>query len=461
MSFTLDSLAASLQCFPKPARYVLAFSGGLDSSVLLHAMAALGQSRPDWPALIAVHVHHGLQAGADEWARHCQQAAARLGVDCLVRHVDARAARGVSPEAAARTARLGVFTDLLTPADCLLTAHHQDDQAETVMLQLLRGSGPAGLAAMPAETPCGRGRMQRPLLGFSRDELRAWAETARLTWMEDPSNSDPGYDRNYLRHEIMPRLAARWPALATLLARSAAHCSEAQAILRQVAADDLAGVVVPGTEALSVPVLLGLTRPRQANAVRGWIAGAGVMLPDHRHLGQILGGLVTAGSDRNPVVHWGTSEVRRYRDRLYLLTRLPPHDAAQAHPWDLRAPLDLPDSLGRLHSCQRIGQGLDTELLSAASLQVGYRRGGERLCPGGRSHRHSLKNLFQEAGVPPWLRDRIPLLWAGDQLAAVGDAWVDAAWQAAPGQRGTVIEWTVSLAGLPRAFGKGGRAAAC
>ncbi|MGB5260270.1 MAG: tRNA lysidine(34) synthetase TilS, partial [Gammaproteobacteria bacterium] len=249
MKFSPDALYIQLLSVPLPAAWQVAFSGGLDSSVLLHAMATLRERFAI--TLGAVHVHHGLQADADAWANHCRRVCAGYDIPLSVLHADARPVQGESPEAAARHARYTALADWLAPDHCLLTAQHQDDQAETLLLQLLRGAGVHGLASMPVCTAFGEGTHFRPLLLLRRAALHDYALAAGLEWIEDPSNAETGIDRNFLRHAVMPLLQSRWPALSGNLSRSAAHAAEAAGLLDVLAADDRQAVAGPQADTLS------------------------------------------------------------------------------------------------------------------------------------------------------------------------------------------------------------------
>ncbi|QKT04897.1 tRNA lysidine(34) synthetase TilS [Ectothiorhodospiraceae bacterium 2226] len=425
-------LLAGLRAVPDASRYWVAYSGGLDSTVLLHAARALLGER-----VAALHVHHGLQAAADQWAERCRATAAAWGIDCRVREVDARAAPGESPEAAARRARYAALRAAVGHGECVLLAHHQEDQAETVLLQLLRGGGARGLAAMPAEAPFGAGRLARPWLGQPRAALEAYAAEHALSWIDDPSNRDLRYDRNYLRHEIMPRLGARWPAAAASLARSARHAAQAAELADALAAIDLA-TVAEGA-ALRIPALQALTPARRDNALRHWLRTRGLALPDPVHLARVVNEVLGAAPDRAPYVHWGQVEVRRFRDRLYATPSLPPHQPTWRVAWDLRAPLELPGG-GRLTVQTVRGAGLRVGALEAG-VTVGFRRGGEACALPGRAGTRPVKKLLQEAGLPPWVRERLPLVWVDERLAQVGDRWRCAPWAVADGEPGLEIRW--------------------
>ena len=435
-SLLTPHLRTLLVCYPA-ARCWVAYSGGLDSHVLLHAMASLRDEQPG-RVVEAIHVNHALQPQAHAWAEHCQQVCAALQVPCHVLQVNAAPARGESPEAAARHARYQALAGTLQAGDVLLTAHHRDDQAETLLLQLLRGSGPHGLAAMPLVSPFGPGLHLRPLLEFTHAELQHYASEQQLAWVDDPSNAETSFDRNYVRHEIMPRLLARWPATSAMLARSARHAADAAKVLDTMAQHDLTHVAgEAGT--LSVMQLQTLDLPRQRNALRAWFRQLNLPLPSAAHIEHILRDLVAAASDKEPCVRWPGVEVRRYRDSMYACRPLPLHDSALILVWDMQAPLRLPADLGTLHVTPMQGQGLKAALRDRADISVRFRRGGEYCRPVGRGHRHELRKLCQEAGIPPWQRDRMPLIYVGAELAAVGSRWLCEPFQAEVDETGLLI----------------------
>jgi len=439
VTFSPQTLLDQLQRFPPPAGYQVAFSGGMDSHVLLHAMAGLRERLP--ASVGAVHVNHGLQADAARWDAHSATVCAELGLDYVALAVDARAGSGDSPEAAARAARYAALAAWLPAGHCLLTAQHRDDQAETLLLQLLRGAGVHGLAAMPAYSAFGAGTRLRPLLDTARDALRAYAEGHRLAWVDDPSNFDTGFDRNYLRHRVLPVLHERWPAADTSLARAAAHQGEAAAVLDEVAQQDLLAAAGAAASQLVLPFLAALPAPRQRNAVRRWLRRLTGSAPSTAVLDRILQDMPAGRADAEPRVCWDRFELRRYRDTLFLLRQMPPPDPAQVLPWSLAAPLALPAQGGVLSARQRTGQGIRLSAIGAAGVRVGWRRGGERCAPAGRGQHHALKKLFQERGIPPWQRARIPLIYIDERLAAVAGLWVCEPFQAGPGEPGVQIHW--------------------
>lgn len=438
MSFDPQQLLDVLGALPQPRAYRVAFSGGLDSTVLLQAMARLRQ-RLAVP-VAAVHINHRLSPEADRWAAHCRSAGATLGivVSVLSVHV-ARGAEG-SLEAAARQARYAALARALQPEEGLLLAHHADDQAETVLLQLLRGSGPQGLSGMGSWARLGRGLMLRPLLGFTRRELEQWAGQSGISWVEDESNRAICFDRNFLRHEIMPRLRERWPGASTTLGRSARHCAEAAELLESLARQDLTVARDAAPHILRIAGLRTLDAARCRNVLRYWIASQGVRLPNAARLDTIVHQALTAGADRLPVVAWSGAEVRRYRGRIYLLQPQPAYDADRRVPWDLRGSLEL-GAAGCLQANAVHGAGLAARAVAGVAVEVRFRRGGERCRPAGRSGRHSLKKLFQELGIEPWLRPQVPLIYVSGELAAVADLLVCEPFSCRRDEPGLALQW--------------------
>lgn len=436
MSFTPAHLLQQLVQLPAARRYWVAYSGGSDSHVLLHTMATLREQLA--VPVHAVHVNHGLQSQANEWEAHCQQVCEGLSIPLELARVDAAHAPGESPEEAAREARYRVFAGILQDDDMLLMAHHQDDQAETLMLQMLRGAGVKGLAAMPDITRLGRGWLARPLLGFTRSILCHYARQQGLIWIDDPSNNDTRFDRNFLRHEVMPLLHQRWPATANILSRVAGHMAEGASLLRQLAEQDLVQHRVAGKR-LVVSSLLTLDVARQRNLLRHWLSDVcKLSTPDRKHLNRIVHEVLPADENANPVVSWRGGEVRRYRGELYALQSASiPADMQQIIPWDGKQALNLDKQVLIPHLVK--GQGVNRQFMQQDTLSVRFRQGGEKCRPVGRAHHHSLKKLFQEWGVPPWQRESVPLLCVGDDIAQVVGYCICEPYQTNPQQEGLVI----------------------
>ncbi|MGD9597326.1 MAG: tRNA lysidine(34) synthetase TilS [Steroidobacteraceae bacterium] len=425
-------LAALIASFPD-ARVAVAFSGGGDSLALLAAIATVARRRPRL-ALRALHVDHGLDAASGHWARRCRALAGAQGVRFGVRRVAVAAGPGESLEAAARTARYAAFARALAPGECLLTAHHLDDQAETVLLQLLRGAGVAGLAAMPARAPLGRGWLLRPLLDVPRAALRDYARRRRLEWIEDPMNADPRFDRVFVRQAVLPPLLGRWPGAVRALARSACHAAEAQRLLAGLAATDLA-TAAEGAD-LAVTALRRLTPERRRNAVRYWVARHGGRMPDARRLAEVCGPLLAARRDARPAVWWEGGGVQRIAGQRLVWRRAPevapPAGDGVDWAWRERSMLWLPGARGRLELRGDAHGDIDLAALPA-TVAVRWRRGGERLRPRAGGPARTVKRLLQEARVAAWERAALPLVFSGTQLLAVADRWTDASVQAGAG----------------------------
>ncbi|MDQ0126054.1 tRNA(Ile)-lysidine synthase [Pseudomonas lini] len=390
----------------------IAFSGGLDSTVLLHLLAHLAKSQ-SLPALSAIHVHHGLQAAADAWPDHCRSVCDALGVPLQVVRVQVQP--GASLERAARDARYGAFIEVTQANEVLLTAQHRDDQAETLLFRLLRGAGVRGLSGMPRQRPLGKGHLLRPLLDVTRAELEAYADEYRLNWIEDPSNQDRQFSRNYLRHQVFPVLTERWPQAVATMARSAAHLGEAQALLDDLAQIDLARASTDsefdwlGVPSLELAPLATLSAARQRNAVSHWL-GALTRLPDSDHWSG-WEDLRDATGDARPLWRLTDGELHRAGGRIWWLSGdwlgTPPAPGTWSDP---SLPLALPCN-GELTLTGQICDG---------PLQIRYREGGEIMHLPDRGHRN-LKRLLNERGVPNFARGRLPLLYQGEQLLAVAN----------------------------------------
>jgi tRNA(Ile)-lysidine synthase len=444
IDFSPDALWSELDSRPGGVarrRYCIAFSGGLDSTVLAVAMSALA-GRMAAGAVRAVHVHHGLHADASAWASRASARCGDLGLPFELLRVDARPARGQSPEASAREARYAALGANLAPGEVLLTAHHADDQLETVLIQLFRGGGVAGLAAMPPESTFGAGFHQRPLLPFARQALEEWARAHGVAgWVEDPANAEPGFSRNHLRHEVLPAVREHWPGAAIAAGRAARHCAEAAALLDELGALDAAACA--DGEALNVSAMRALSPARCRNLVR-WQAGRlGLPMPDERRLATLLAQLFDAACDAQPEVRWPGVVARRHAERLWLIPEECLRGSLEPLSWpDPRMPLALGGSRGTLSLEPTRAGGLHPGALAMPSWRVFSRRGGERLRLPDRAGSRALKKLLQAAGVPPWLRARMPLLEIDGKLAAVGGLWVDEAWWTPRGTEAWRLSWT-------------------
>jgi tRNA(Ile)-lysidine synthase len=437
---------ALLHGLPSGAVLCVAFSGGRDSTVLLHALARLRVSRRF--ELRAVHVNHGLQASARDWELHAADVATRLELPYSVLRVIVRNDSGQGLEAAARAARYDALRNQLRPGDRLLTAHHADDQLETVLLHLFRGSGVTGLAGIPRDTLFGPGRLCRPLLDVPAAALQAYAtailEPEGISWLTDPMNADPAYDRGYLRHEVAPILRRRFPAAARAAGRSASLAAEAMELLDDLARAD-AELALSG-DRLALAGLRARSPARQRNLVRYLARERGWAVPPERRLREGMAQLLGAAAGRQPVLRWDGHEIRRFRQHVYLLDAGAPDEVADAAPldWCNGDTLELGGQRGTLSlsRSRRTGAGLAPGIV-ADGLKVMFRSGGERVRADGDRHHRTLKYLFQAHGIVPWMRSHVPLVFAGNKLAAVADLWT-ADWAAAgPSVSGFEIDWTL------------------
>jgi tRNA(Ile)-lysidine synthase len=438
VSFSAASLGAVLGQLvpPDTSGLVVGLSGGLDSSCLATALVQLAAL-----PVRAVHIDHGLQPASSAFREHSAALCRRLGIELAIVAVPNGVRAGESIEAAAREARYLALAAELARGECLVTAHHCEDQAETFLLQALRGAGPKGLGSMPPRRPLGAGWHLRPLLGVARRDLRQFAAEHGIEAVEDPMNRDARFDRSYLRHGVWPRLEHRWPGAARALARAAQHSADAQALLDVLADDDLAGV--RDGEALSIVRLRRLQEVRRLNVLRRWLNLSGAVPPSTARLTEALRQMLGARADHLPVVAWSDYALRRYRDRVFLTPAVTPRLRA-AHQWNWRADpvLELGEGLGRLRAISR-GGGLALGEHDG-TLLVRARAGGECMRIGPQRRARSVQHLCQSRGILPWLRDALPYIYLGEELLAIGDLWTSAPWQAPAAAPGVAFAWESS-----------------
>lgn len=416
--FSAEQLLPFFEEHPASA-YVIAFSGGLDSRVLLQACADLRRFDINLN-FSALHVDHGLQAGSAIWAEHCRQVCKQLEVPLQTATLQLNTA-GDSLEAVAREARYRFFAQQLQPGEMLLTAHHRNDQAETLLLNLARGSGADGLASMPVVRSFAAGRLGRPLLEFHRSELERYAtqQAFEQDFVEDPSNMDTRFDRNYLRHKVVPALQERWPAIIDTLARAARLQSESKQLLAGFLQERLASLTGQAADTLSVSKLREQPEIMQKALLREWLDQQGLRRPAEHRLLTVLDEVLTARPDAAPKVCWEGCEIRRYRDDLYALKPLTAHDPQQVLHWeDTSQPLFI-RSLQRTLSPRLLEPWQAYLEHSGESVTVRFRQGGESLLIPWRGGTHSLKKLLQEAAVAPWERERLPLIYVGERLVGI------------------------------------------
>lgn len=396
--------------------FLVAYSGGLDSHVLLHLMSRL----PDINVR-AIHIDHGLQDASPWWGRHCREICNELSVPFERVSLNLDVPEGASLEAYARDMRYQAFKAHLLEGEVLVTGHHQNDQAETLMIQLLRGAGVAGLAAMPMITSFAAGNHMRPLLNFSREQLESYAQQHHLSFVEDGSNADLRFDRNYLRHQILPQIAERWPGCYQTLSRSALIQAETQRLLDYYVAKDLDAMTGSVDGTLSVSALIQCEPDRRRALLRQWIVASGFRVPSAKKLQHVVSDVLFSAEDAMPCVNWSGAEIRRYQGDIYVMEPLSEHDPGQAFYWGLEEDLMI-ESLGvvlKMESLDSWQEKLTEDPAKEMGLTVKFRRGGESILPKGRNKSIPLKQIFQQFAIPPWMRDRIPLLYLGDDLIIV------------------------------------------
>ena len=411
------TIAQQLAGMTKNAHVYVAYSGGMDSHVLLHLLSAYRQQHA-WLSLTAIHVNHGLSPRAEQWSEHCAMVCAELDIAYQAKQLSLPS--GSNVEANARTLRYQVFADIMQPDSYLLMAHHQRDQAETFLLRACRGAGNQGLAAMPAQRALAEGQLLRPLLDVPYQQIVDYARHHDLQWIEDESNQHIRFSRNYIRHQVLPSLEQRWSGAVKSIARAASLCAETQRIIDEVANDDLLRVVGSQFATLSAQGLLALSAARRSNVLRLWLQRHGLMALSQQQLHIVQQDVLLAAIDALPVFAWqsgGQSRViRRYRDDVYLLEQPSVIRLEPIILWDLSQPL-LIEGIGCLQA--KNGEGIAKHYCDNGVCSVRFRQGGERIQLPRRQGTHVLKKLLQEWAIPPWQRDNIPLLYIGDELAAV------------------------------------------
>ena len=413
-----------------PYRQLLVgFSGGLDSTVLLHRLMLWREQEPG-VQIRAIHVHHGLSPNADRWVAHCESLCKAWHIPMIVERVTLHD-EGLGTEAQARKARYLAFEKALQVGEALVTAQHLDDQCETFLLALKRGSGPAGLSAMPVRTGFAGTQLIRPLLGETRISLEKWAQDHNLCWIDDESNQDDSYDRNFLRLRIVPLLTERWPHFAEATARSAALCAEQESLLDELLTEELASVI--STEGgLKIEPLEAMSPVRRAALIRRWLAAHHAQMPSRTMLNRIWEEVALAREDATPRLHLGGFEVRRYKGELWWV-KYRPSMTDQIIDWrDPSVPLMVPQGSvcfadGGHIRLPKPDEQVTIRFKACGILHIVGRHGGRKL-----------KKIWQEYNIPPWLRDTTPLLFYGETLIAAAGVFVT---QEGWVEKGVQLEW--------------------
>ena len=443
LAFTAERLLQILKSFPPVNSYVVGFSGGADSTALLHALSKI---HPQLDAPVsAVHINHGIHPDADHWQLQCENFCRQHGMDLICLKIDLKNRSGKGLEAEARHLRYEAISSLLNPADCLLTAHHADDQAETLLLNLMRGSGVDGLAGMPECRPLGSGVLQRPLLSFKNSALRNYLHENDIAWTEDPSNRHLDHDRNFVRHAVIPLLEQRWPEVSQRLLLTCEAMADARHLLERLA-DEYLGLN-PGL----CPFVLQITPQCQAHpelfklVVRRWLKRTDAPgIPAYK-LDTFCDQVQQAENDHNISVRWGDWTLRWYKNKLWL------HPCVEILPCPVvawpqeKTEVDLGKDVGRLvlRTGTPTGNRPDTgtRLFPDGEFSVGGRVNLATSVISLGGHHKSLKNLFQSANIPPWLRDSIPLCTLDSEIVAIGDWCFNERFASWLAEKGTRLNW--------------------
>ncbi len=428
------------------SRMAVAFSGGLDSSVLLHSLASIPEYHE---RVFAIHVNHGLSPNSETWTKHCKKFCSDLGITLIPLTIELKNSK--INENILRKARYKAFFSCLKKGDVLCTAHHQDDHIETILFRILRGTGIKGLAGIEKYSQVEDIDLIRPLISYSKKDLLDYANKFEVNWIEDESNEDLSISRNFIRKKVIPNLKNdNWPEYKNSISYLSTKAKEANEILDEIAYLDLKSCASESLDQLSIHKIKKLSHSRAMNLLFTWLGLNTHLGVSNKLTDQVYKSIILASESSNPVVTFGkrgekgSFQIRRFNNFLHHLplTETEVLSDKKVWKWNSDNPLKLPT--GTLSMQVALGKGISTQL-TEAGISIKGRAGGERCKPQGRSKSQKLKKLFQEYGVPPWVRDRVPLVYVGDQLAAVSDLWVCEDFVAKQDERGIVLNWTDSL----------------
>tara|TARA_R110002072_G_scaffold30092_2_gene94219 strand:+ start:5670 stop:7013 length:1344 start_codon:yes stop_codon:yes gene_type:complete len=425
-----------LSTFPEAKKIWIACSGGMDSIALLHLV--FSNKEKIGKSLEVVYVNHGLQKESTKWAEFCRTQCKDYALAFSELKINEEIPKGESIEAWAREKRYALIAQIMNNDDLLFTAHHQDDQVETFFLQALRGAGPRGLSSMPRFKNIGNAIHVRPLLNYSREQLLAYANENKLSWQEDLSNADTKFDRNYLRNNVIPAFEKRWPAYRETISRLLKHQQDCKSLMQEVGLEDLK--LVSRENMLILKKIRRLSVSRQKNVIFTWLQKLQLETPGSKHINQIISDLINSTSDNAPCVNWKNVEVRKYRALLYASNKTDKQVDSINYQWDLSFPLKIMNET--LVAESKVGKGLSKEKIENAHINVRYREGGEKILPFSHAHSKTVKQLFQERGVLPWVRDRFPLVYVNGSLALIPGVCVDVSYAAKTDEPSWQITWT-------------------
>ncbi|MAS81299.1 MAG: tRNA lysidine(34) synthetase TilS [Legionellales bacterium] len=425
-----------LNTFPQTKKIWIACSGGMDSSVLLHLVFShrekIGKS------FGVIYVDHGIQRQSDEWGDFCRSQCDYYGLSFTQININEKVPKCSSVEAWARKKRYELIAQVMNKGDLLFTAHHQDDQVETFFLQALRGAGPRGLSSMPIYKDIANATHVRPLLNYCRSELKLYAEENRLSWQVDPSNMDTKFDRNYLRHSVIPVFEKRWSSYRKTILRSLEHQQECASLMREIGLEDFKNV--SHKKQLSLNLLRNFSVTRQKNIIFIWLQKLELESPNSKHINQIISDLINSKSDNENCVNWKNIEVRKYKKLLYAFRRKHKNIDSINLKWEIPSPLKIMNET--LIVKTEIGCGLSKKNIENKNISVQYRVGGEKLRLNNFSKSKTVKQLFQERGVLPWERDRFPMIYVNGMLVAIPGMCTDIGYLAADDEPSWKIVWS-------------------
>ena len=433
-----DSFHSFLNQFDNTNKFWVAYSGGLDSSVLLH-LCYLNKDKIEHDIGV-IYVNHGLQQEADDWGLFCKEQCDKYDLSFDELKISSTCPEGESIEAWARDERYKIIKNHINNDHVVLMAHHLDDQVETFFLQALRGAGPRGLAAMPYISEKSGAIFARPLLNFTRKELHDYAEIHHLLWKEDKSNSDERFDRNYLRHNLIPVIEERWPAYRQTIERMIEHQKESRIILNQVAIDDINQAKYKEPNCLTIKTIKTLDHERQKNLLFFWLEHLGLQIPGSKQMERIIEDVIHSKNDKSPCVNWANVEIRRYKDYIYAIEASNENNIDNQIEWDGDSVINLYKET--LVAKNSIGCGISKDKVNNTKFVIRFRSGGEKIKPFNSDHSKTVKQLFQERSVLPWCRDKIPLIYVNNELAMIPGFCVDNKFMAGKEEASWDIQWS-------------------
>jgi len=429
----VDKAFVSLPASSKKIKSMtIALSGGVDSVVLLHLLHQLQKTHHF--TLKASHVHHGLSKNADKWVKFCEKLCAKLSISLDVNYIQLPQKKSLGIEGEARQLRYEKL--LQSKTDLVVLAHHEDDQAETFLLQLIRGAGAKGLSSMAHFDD--RRRLWRPLLNTSRIDIESYAKKHKLKWIEDESNQNIDFDRNFIRSKVLPLLKNRFNHIIKVISRSSSHLAEAQTLLNDLAKLDLKNYLKSDIykHKLQVKTLNKLSNGRAKNVLRYWLEINDQMMPSRDLLDELLRQVLTAKKDATIKIQLSKDyEIRRYQDEIYIVPKNHKNQKKYEIIWAGESEIILPN--GQKLTFKKVkGKGIHLKFLRDQKLKIRNRQGGEFFKPDSKRPTKKIKQLLQESDLPPWERENLPLIFIGDDLASFPNFGIDIKFQTKPKEVG-------------------------